>query len=208
MIAHLSGTVARVEANNVVLDVNGVGYRVYAPLGVLAGLPDIGQKVLLHTIMIVREDDITLYGFGTQEEQQVFQILTGVTGVGPKVALSMLSVMDVGELARAVAGNDVKALTKVPGVGPKLAQRVCLELGERMAEFSFAQRVDAMTSRQTPQENAAFEDVVEALVNYGYSRPDSRRAAERAIANASDKANVASLFKEALNLLVGGQGKR
>jgi holliday junction DNA helicase RuvA len=207
MIAHLNGAVTRIDANSVILDVNGVGYRVYAPVSVLAGLPEVGQKTLLHTIMAVREDDITLYGFGTLEEQQVFQILTGVTGVGPKVALSMLSVLDVGELARAIAGNDTRALTKVPGVGPKLAQRVCLELGERMAEFSFTQRVDAMTSRQTPQENEAFEDVVEALINLGYSRPDSRKAAERAMANAADKTSVPAVIRDALNLLAG-QGKR
>jgi holliday junction DNA helicase RuvA len=207
VIAHLNGTVARIEANSVILDVNGVGYRVYAPIGVLAALPEVGQRALLHTIMAVREDDITLYGFGALEEQQVFQILTGVTGVGPKVALSMLSVMDVGELARAIAGNDTRALTKTPGVGPKLAQRVCLELGERMAEFSFTQRVDAMTSRQTPQENEAFEDVVEALINLGYSRPDSRKAAERAMANAADKTSVPAVIRDALNMLAG-QGKR
>jgi holliday junction DNA helicase RuvA len=207
VIAHLNGIVARIEANSVILDVNGVGYRVYAPIGVLAALPEVGQRALLHTIMAVREDDITLYGFGALEEQQVFQILTGVTGVGPKVALSMLSVMDVGELARAIAGNDTRALTKTPGVGPKLAQRVCLELGERMAEFSFTQRVDAMTSRQTPQENEAFEDVVEALINLGYSRPDSRKAAERAMANAADKTSVPAVIRDALNMLAG-QGKR
>src|SRR5215471_13947274 len=124
MIAHLSGTVARIEANNnsVVLDVNGVGYRVQVPLGVLSSLPEVGGKAMLYTLMVVREDDITLYGFSTMDEQRTFQILTGVTGVGPKVGLSMLSVLDVGELARAISSNDTRALTKIPGVGPKLAQ--------------------------------------------------------------------------------------
>jgi len=207
LIAQLTGIVARTAANSVVLDVNGVGYRAFVPLSVLSSLPDTGGKATLYTIMVVREDDITLYGFRTLEEQQVFQLVTSVTGVGPKVALSMLSVLDAGELARAISSNDLRALTKIPGVGPKLAQRVILELGERMAEFAFAQRVEAMTARQTPEENAAYEDVVEALVNLGYSRPDSRKAAERVIANSADKTNTPALIREALNLLTS-LGKR
>lgn len=207
MIAQLSGIVARTEANSVVLDVNGVGYRVFVPLSVLSALPETGGKATLHTTMIVREDDIALYGFRTLEEQQVFQLVTSVTGVGPKVALSMLSVLDTGELARAISSNDTRALTKIPGVGPKLAQRVALELGERMAELAFAQRIETLTSRQTPEENAAYEDVVEALVNLGYSRPDSRKAAERALSHSADKTSAPALIREALNLLTSS-GKR
>ncbi len=201
MFAHLNGTVARIEANSVVLDVNGVGYRVVVPVSALSTLPEPGGRVMLHVTMIVREDDFTLYGFLSPADLQVFQIVTGVTGVGPKVALSMLSVMDAGELARSIASNDVRALTGVPGVGPKLAQRIFLELGERMAEFSFTHRVDAAVSGTKASENAAYEDVVEALINLGYSRPDSRKAAERAIANAADKSNTGILIRDALNLL-------
>jgi Holliday junction DNA helicase RuvA len=209
MIAHLSGTVARTEANSVVLDVNGVGYRVFVPLSVLSNLPGAGQKTTLYTTLSVAPQtfDFTLYGFRTVEEQQTFQMLTSVSGVGPKVALSMLSVLDAGDLARAISGNDTRALTKVPGVGPKLAQRVCLELGERMAEFAFTQRVEALTAGQTPEENAAYEDVVEALVNLGYSRPDSRKAAERVLSNAQDKTNTPALIRDALNML-SGSGRR
>ncbi len=190
-----------------VLDVNGVGYRALVPLSVLASLPAPGGKATLQTIMIVREDDITLYGFSSVEERDVFKLVTAVSGVGPKIALSMLSVMDAGELSRAISGNDVKALTKIPGVGPKLAQRVAYELGERMAEYAFSRRVDALASTETPAENAAFEDVVEALVNWGYSRADSRKAAERAVSNSVDKTNTPDLIREALNLLTGA-GKR
>jgi len=191
-----------------VLDVSGVGYLVYVPLGVLSSLPAVGGKAMLYTTMAVREDDITLYGFSTLDEQRAFHLVTGVTGVGPKVALSMLSVLDAGELALAISSNDTKSLTKVPGVGPKLAQRVCLEIGERMGEFAFNQKVDAMSSRNTPTENAAFEDVVEALLNFGYSRPDAKKAAERALSNATDRADVPALVRESLNILSsGGRGR-
>src|SRR5438309_6256779 len=207
MIAHLTGTVAATEANSVVLDVNGVGYRVFVPLSVLSSVPAVGGQTTLQTVMAVREDDITLYGFASVEEREVFQLVTGVTGVGPKVGLSMLSVLESAELARAISSNDIKALTKIPGVGPKLAQRVALELGERMAELSFTRRVDALQSRQTPAENAAFEDVVEALVNLGYSRADSRKAADRALASTPDKSHTPTLIREALNLLTS-MGRR
>jgi holliday junction DNA helicase RuvA len=209
MIAHVNGIVSRLDANSVVIDVNGVGYRVFVPLGVLSSLPAPGGKAFLHTILSVAANtfDFTLYGFSSTEEQQVFQILTSVSGVGAKVALSMLSVLDVAELSRAISASDTRTLTKVPGVGPKLAQRICLELGERMAEFTFTQRVETMTSRNTSEENEAFEDIVEALVNLGYSRPDSKKAAERAVSNATDKANTPALIRDALNLLSSG-GKR
>ncbi len=201
MIAQLTGTVAGTEANSVVLDVNGVGYRIFVPSSVLSSLPEVGGKTTLYTVMTVREDDISLYGFGSVEERQVFQLITGVAGVGSKIGLAMLSVYSPGELSRAISSNDTKALGKVPGVGPKLAQRVCLELGERMAEFAFNRRLEEVTSGGSPEENAAFEDVVEALVNLGYSRPDSKKAAERALSAAKDKTNTSALFREALNLL-------
>ncbi|HZP81627.1 MAG TPA: Holliday junction branch migration protein RuvA [Chthonomonadaceae bacterium] len=206
MIAQLSGVVARVEANSVILDVGGVGYQVFVPVTVLSALPDNGGKFTLMTHLIVREDEMTLYGFANATELQAFKILLGVSGVGPKVALALLSTLDVGELARALSTNDTRQITKVPGVGPKLAQRLCLELGDKMAAFAFEQRAErAAAGKQTEQENANYEDVIEALVNLGYSRADSRRAADRAIANASDRTDFSALLRQALNLLTGGR---
>ena len=204
MIAFLRGRVVTAEANSVILDVNGVGYRAFVPLSVLSMLPDAGQEATLHTVMAVREDDISLYGFASPEEREVFQILTSVSGVGPRIGLSMLSVMDSAELARAVSGNDVKSLTRVPGVGPKLAQRVILELGERMAELVFSRRIDAARPGKTAEQNAAFEDIVEALIGLGYSRADSRKAAERAVSAGPERA-TSDLMREALNLLTAGR---
>ena len=203
MIAYLRGKVIATEANSVVLDVNGVGYRALVPLSVLSGLPDSGQEATLHTVMTVREDDISLYGFATPEEREIFQILTSVTGVGAKIGLSMLSVMDSAELARAISGNDIKSLTRIPGVGPKLAQRVVLELGERMAQHVFDRRVESLQEGRAAERNAAFEDIVEALISLGYSRADSRRAAERALTSDADRP-TADLMRHALNLLSGG----
>ncbi len=205
MIAHLSGLVARTDATSVTLDVNGVGYRALVPLGVLTTLPPEGEKVMLFTSMIVREDDIALYGFRTADERQVFEALIGVAGVGPKVALSLLSVLDGSALASAIASGDTKALTRVPGVGPKLAQRIVLELSDRMAQFAFDQRVQRLTDRTSGVNREVFEDIVEALVNLQYSRTDARKAAERVMTESGGSADVPRLIREALNLLSGGR---
>jgi holliday junction DNA helicase RuvA len=208
MIAQLTGTVACTDANAVILDVHGVGFRVFVPVSALTGLPDSGQPVTLHTVTVVREDDISLYGFRTTDDRALFEILTTVSGVGPKVALSMLSVLEGPDLARVVAANDVKALTKVPGVGAKLAQRIVLEVGERVAEFAFARRVDALAARADSRDASAYEDVVEALVNLGYSRTDSRRAAERVVSAATDRNDAPSLIRDALMLLSGSTARK
>lgn len=206
MIAQLTGTVARTEANSIILDVNGVGYQVFVPVATLSGLPQDGGKVTLATHLIVREDEMTLYGFSETAQLQAFKILLGTSGVGPKVALALLSTLEVPDLARALSTNDTRLVTKVPGVGPKLAQRLCLELGDKMAAFAFEKRTERTEAgQQTAQENAAYEDVIEALVGLGYGRPDARRAADRALANAPDRANASAMIRAALSLLTGGK---
>lgn len=205
MIAHLTGKVLRTDANSVVLDVNGVGYRAFVPLSVLSSLPSEGGTLSLFTTMIVREDDITLYGFPSLDEQQVFQALIGVAGVGPKVALSLLSVLEGPTLARAIASGDTKTLTKVPGVGPKLAQRIALELGDQMARLSFDLKVQSAAGAATTPSGQVFEDIVEMLVSLQYNRSDARKAAEKVLADSAGDADVPRLIREALNILSGAR---
>ncbi|HLK57203.1 MAG TPA: Holliday junction branch migration protein RuvA [Chthonomonadaceae bacterium] len=209
MIAQLTGVVARSEGNSVILDVGGVGFQVFVPVPTLASLPEAGGKVTLLTHLVGRvqpDFDVTLYGFATPTELRAFKILLGVSGVGAKVALALLSTLDVAELARALSTNDTKSVTKVPGVGPKLAQRLCLELGDKMAAFAFEQKADrASAGQQTAQENAAYEDAVEGLIGLGYGRADVRRAVDRAFAAAADKTNASVLIRQALTLLTSGK---
>lgn len=205
MIAQLTGTVLRTEANTLILDVGGVGYQVSVPISVLTGLPEPGTKATLLTHLVGRvqpDFEMTLYGFATQRQLQVFRSLIGVQGVGAKVALAMLSTLEVDELARAISTNETKLLTKVPGVGPKLAQRLCLELGDSMAAMSFEHRADrAQATSKTADENAAYEDVIEALVGLGYGRADARRAADSVYSNAVSKSDTAALIAAALQFL-------
>ena len=209
MIAQLTGTVVRIEGNSVVLDVGGVGYEIVVPIPTLAGLPEVGGKTTLRTHLVGRvqpDFEMTLYGFLNAQELRAFRILLGVSGVGAKVAIAMLSTLSVDELARAVSTTDTKIITKTPGVGPKLAQRLCLELGDKMAAFVFEQKVDrAVASQQTAEENAIHEDIIDALVGLGYGRPDARRAADQVFAKSADKANASALIGAALQILTSGK---
>ena len=209
MIAQLTGTVAHVEGNTIIIDVNGVGYEVLVPVTVLSSLPEGGGKITLRTMLLMRgqpDTEMTLYGFSDSTEQRAFKMLLGASGVGPKVALAILSHLSVDELARALSTSDTRLITKVPGVGPKLAQKLCFELGDKMAEFAFTQRTDrAAAGAQTAQENAAYEDVIEALVGLGYSRADARRAADRTFAAATDKTDAGKIISAALATLTSGK---
>jgi Holliday junction DNA helicase RuvA len=132
MISFLEGEVVEKAGARVVVDVGGVGYDVLVPTSTLASLPPVGRRTRIHTRMIVRDDAMLLYGFGSPDERELFDLLTGVTGVGPKVALAFLSSLSSDALRRSVVAGDVGALTVVPGVGKKVAQRVVLDLRDRM----------------------------------------------------------------------------
>jgi len=204
MFAHLNGIVTRIEANTVVLDIGGVGYRVAVPVSTLSTLPAIGGKALLHVHTYIRPEEISLYGFATPDDQRIFELLLSVSGIGPKVALSILSAMDGESLARSVASEDTKTLVRIPGLGMKTAQRLVLELKDKLTAFALERRVDSQQRRSTaPGDADILDDVVEGLIGLGYNRNDARKAAERAIKDISDKSNMADALRAALNILTG-----
>jgi Holliday junction DNA helicase RuvA len=132
MISFLEGEVVDKGVGRVVLDVGGVGYDLVVPTSLLASLPPVGERSRVHTRLVVREDSMTLFGFATPDERELFDLLTGVTGIGPKVALAFLSSLKPDALRRAVASGDASTLTVVPGVGKKVAQRVVLDLRDKL----------------------------------------------------------------------------
>ncbi len=208
MIAQLSGTVARVGAAFVVVDVHGVGYKVNVPVSVLESLPETGQPVLLITHTLVREDDLSLYGFNTEEELKVFELLLTVSGIGPKAALALLSALPASELAQAVSTEDIRRLTKVPGIGARTAQRLVLELKEKFAALGFERRVDYLATGPKPkgktERETLVEDVRSALENLGYNKNDAQRAADIVSAEkekAGETLEFATLLRAALNRL-------
>lgn len=208
MIAHLSGTVARKGSDFVVVDVQGVGYLVSVPIGSAMHMPGEGDPIFLHTTMVVREDDISLYGFATPFDLDVFQMAMSVAGVGPRAALGLLGALGAEELARAAASGDVRTIMRAPGIGQKLAQRIVLELGEKMGRLALERRVEAAGAGPAVSERAdVYDDVVEALVSLGYGRADSRRAAEQVLSGAEPETETVALVRKALQVL-SGEGRR
>ncbi len=207
MIAHLSGKLTRMESTFVVLDVGGVGYKVSVPVSVLTTFAE-GDPAALHIHTHVRAEEISLYGFAEANDQRVFELLLSVTGIGPKVALSILSAMDSDTLARAVVGEDAKTLVRIPGLGLKTAQRLVLELKDKMSALLFERKVDQSQAKSArPGPDDIVDDVVDGLVNLGYNRTDARKAAEAALKASDDKANIGLALRASLNILTGTGGK-
>ena len=189
MIAQLRGYVVRVAAPTLVLDVNGVGYRVSVPASVLENLPPDGTPLTLITHMQVREDDMSLFGFLDDQELEVFNLLLSVSGVGPKASLAMLSALGSVGIAKAVAGEDVRTLTKVPGIGTRTAQRLVVDLKEKMLPIGLGGASTtgpaggskpSVPATPSIHPNALVADVISALQNLGYPKADAIKAAESA----------------------------
>jgi holliday junction DNA helicase RuvA len=177
VIAHLRGRVLEKHPNRAVVDVGGVGYEVFVPLSSFYGLGDAGTEVALRIHTHVREDALVLYGFVTLLEQELFERLISVGGIGPKLALAVLSGIEPRDLIRAVERGDVARLTAIPGVGKKTAERIVLELKDRLPR---AQVVAAAAGDVAPAASEIRDDVLSALINLGYHRP----LAEKAVASA------------------------
>jgi Holliday junction DNA helicase RuvA len=169
MIARLTGTVIDLGADSLVVDVGGVGYLVHAPVSVIAAA-QVGADVTLHTHLVVREDSMTLYGFLDAHEGRLFQTLTSVSGVGPKVGLALLSIMDADELSFAIASGNAASLARATGVGQKLAARVVVELKDKMTSAAAPSTTPGVES----------EEIVAALMALGYSQAEATDAVARA----------------------------
>ena len=197
MIAHLRGRISEKHPNRVIVDVNGVGYDVFVPLSTFYGLGDAGTDTALRIHTHVREDALLLYGFATLLEQEIFERLIGVSGIGPKVALAVLSGIEPQELIRAIERGDIARLTSIPGVGKKTSERIVLELKDRLPR---AQAAAALQGDAGPAPSALQDDVLSALVNLGYHRPLAEKAAASAV-NAAPDAGFERTLKQALREL-------
>jgi Holliday junction DNA helicase RuvA len=196
VIARLSGTVAEKGAEHVVLDVNGVGYRVHLSAATSAALPGEGRPVTLRTFTNVREDAIELYGFASEDEESVFRALIDVKGVGPRAAQNILGGIEPRDLAQAIARGDVARLTRVPGVGKKTAERLVVELKEKLA-------VLARAAGPAPRAGGGpLDQLQQALLNLGY-RPAQAEAAVEALRGEVEGKKLDDLLREALKRLRG-----
>ena len=171
MFSYIKGNLEVKNLNYVVIDVNGIGFKIFMSESAIQSLEETGNNVKIYTHMNVKEDDISLYGFITNEELRMFELLIGVSGVGAKSAISMLSSITPSKFALAVISNDVKTLTKIPGIGPKSAQRIILELKDKL-KTEEAIQTDNIELKTSIVENNKLEEAVQALKVLGYTRQE------------------------------------
>src|SRR4051812_7978414 len=178
MIGRLAGTVLEKHPNRIIVDVNGVGYELLVPLSTFYGLGEAGAPVTLRVHTHVREDIIALYGFASELEQDLFERLISISGIGPKLALAVLSGIDPADLVRAIRSQDVARLTRIPGVGKKTAERIGLELKDRLPQ------APAASTDLAAEGDDAKADLLSALTNLGYNRAVAEKAVEAALKKA------------------------
>jgi holliday junction DNA helicase RuvA len=184
VIAFLRGRILDKQPNRIVVDVNGVGYDLSVPLSTFYGLADVGGEIALRVHTHVREDALALYGFATRLEQDLFERLIGVSGIGPKVGLAVLSGIEPMDLIRAIERGDLARLTAIPGVGKKTSERIVLELKDRLPRLEVAAAGEAAAAVEQPL--LLRDDLLSALINLGYHRPLAEKAVEAAIKRTPD----------------------
>ena len=195
MIAFLRGKVLDKQPNRIIVDVSGVGYDVQVPLSTFYEVGEEGAEVTLRVYTHVREDALQLYGFLTDLERQVFERLIGISGIGPKLAIAVLSGMDSREVIAAIQRADVARLTGIPGIGKKTAERIVLELKDRLMKL--ASPVEAGASTGAAATDRLREDLLSALQNLGYHRPQAEKAIDAALKSDAD-ANFEQALRSAL----------
>jgi Holliday junction DNA helicase RuvA len=201
VIAHLSGTLLEKHVQRLIVDVGGVGYDVQVPLSTFYAVGDPGAKVALRIHTHVREDALLLFGFGSALEQLLFERLISVSGIGPKVALAILSGIEPADLVRAVRQSDLARLTSIPGVGRKTAERVVVELRDRLAKLGDGGPADQATVDGSGE--SVRDDVLSALANLGYQRAAAEKAVDKILRNAPQATPHAleTVLREALKEL-------
>jgi holliday junction DNA helicase RuvA len=192
VIAHISGTLAQKIPGEAIVDVGGVGYQIFIPLNVFYRLPEIGASVSLQIYTHVREDALQLFGFQDPAEKQLFLLLLSVSGIGPKLAVNILSGIAADELSRALKDADQVRLVAIPGVGKKLAERMIVELKDKFATFTPA----GPESSKTDGGSQLLLDAVSALVNLGYKRPDAEKMVREVLKRG--ERSLENLLKETL----------
>ena len=202
MIASLTGRLAFKAPTYLVLDVHGVGYEVFIPLSTYYGLPNLSENTSLSVHTHVREDAIQLFGFLTSQEKDAFVLLTSVSGVGPKLALSVLSALPVSDLVSAIQSGDVEKLTTVPGIGNKSASRLVLELKDKVEKL----HPGLASASEAPRQghDATFDDALSALVNLGYRPQDAKEALKQVKKSNAESIVLKDMIRESLKELARG----
>jgi Holliday junction DNA helicase RuvA len=202
MIALIKGKIAYKGISHVVIDTQGVGYRIFIPLTTFYELPESGQMVTLHIHTNVKQDAINLFGFYTLQERDLFQLMISVSGIGPKIAMNILSGISANDLLQAISSGNLGKLVSIPGVGKKMAERLILELREKVIKKMIAENIPAADEQHKASEIFK-EDALSALVNLGYKSNAAKDALDKVLQAAEQKLAVDQLLKKTLKILAG-----
>ncbi len=198
MIARITGKLAAKSIDRIeIMTAGGVGYELVIPLAVLESLPKLGDEVTLHTALVVKEDGWQLFGFGSTQDRALFHTLLGASGVGPALALGLISALGSGRVVRSIRDRDLETLQSVPRVGKKVAERLCVELGDKMKDF--AGETSGAGSSAKPEGVSA--DAVRALIALGYTTADAEKAVRSALEATKAKADTAAVIRAALEVV-------
>ncbi len=200
MIAKLTGKLAHKSVEYLIMDVNGVGYQIFVPLSTYYNLPDEGEVISLDIFLYAREDSIILYGFSSILEKEVFLKLISISGIGPRLALNILSGIDPNDLITAIELQDIHTLTSVPGIGKKTAQRMALELKDKLKHLKGIGEGAGQVA--TCAKTDVYDDVLSALINLGYKRSVADNAIIIALRECKQEKSIENLIKTALNVLM------
>lgn len=201
MISYIKGELVSIEEEKAIVDVNGVGFGIYMPAQSMNMLPAIGEEVKLHTYMNVREDAMQLFGFLTRDDLEVFKLVIGVSGIGPKGGLSILSHLSPDELRFAVMSHDVKVISGAPGIGKKTAEKLIIELKDKLSIEDVLERTVEKESGSISNTNSLVQtEAVQALVALGYGNTESLKAVKKVGAN--DEMSVEEILKQALKYIM------
>ena len=202
MIALIKGKIAYKGISHVVIDTQGVGYRIFIPLTTFYELPESGQMVTLHIHTNVKQDAINLFGFYTLQERDLFQLMISVSGIGPKIAMNILSGISANDLLQAISSGDLGKLVSIPGVGKKMAERLILELREKVIKKMIAENIPAADEQHKDSEIIK-EDALSALVNLGYKSNAAKDALDKVLHAAEQELAMDQLLKKTLIILAG-----
>lgn len=202
MIARISGTLIYKSVNHIIVDSHGIGYRVFVPLTTFYELPEISQLVTLNIHTQVKQDAISLFGFYTDEEKDIFQLMISVTGIGPRLAMNILSGISAEKLIRAVSNGNLDCLTGIPGVGKKMAGRMILELKDKVMKLGSEDMIPGFTDEMKESERLR-EDALSALINLGYKSNKAGSVLDKIMNEFSESVTLDVLLKESLKILAG-----
>lgn len=199
MFAYVKGTLVDASPLSVTIETHGIGYQIFIPVSVYSKLPQLGSELLLYTSTVIRENFHALYGFQSKSDKELYELLLTVSGIGPKLGLALTGHLGINELQQAIVGGDIHTLSRVPGVGKRTAERLIVELKDKLITFSPRDPSSYEDGEKPSGQSRVLRDAVSALINLGYTQAVAQKAVKKSIENSPNETALATLITSALS---------